>query len=479
MRALLFQISNWLWSVFLLTGTGQLRAQAITISEELPLRTDYSYTVLGWVQHDLLLFRDKGHAYFIQAFDEDLHVKWEREIHLSDRRVDIIGLVAHPDRFHLVYGMRDKGTYYLYHRAYAHDVSLIDSVLVDSIENIFITPQIQIRESEDETKVVLFREENNQLQLLGFDLVRQKSMWKHQIKLAGSNLQRNFSSMVVSNAGNFYLTLEPDRFLQKVQSLEMFCSVPGMEEVLHETIQLGDVTVYDYFTTYDNVQNRLVLTGLYSERFSTRAQGFYFLPYQPEQKAELHLLPFDESLLAEVHGREVSTSRGLSDFNVRQVALRQDGGVVIIAELNKEFSRRSSLPMRRDNVSYTRSGWVDYYYEDLILFAIHPDGTEHWKEVLRKRQYSQDDEAMYSSFFLFRTPARLRFLFNDEIKQENTVGGYEVTGTGHVERKTVFNTDYQRLKLRFRDGIQLAYNECIVPSERNNRLSLVRIVYPD
>jgi len=115
----------------------------------------------------------------------------------------------------------------------------------------------------------------------------------------------------------------------------------------------------------------------------------------------------------------------------------------------------------------------------MILFAVHPDGTEHWKEVLRKRQYSQDDDAIYSSFFLFKTPGELKFLFNDEIKQENTVGGYVVTGDGHVERRTVFNTDYQRLKLRFKDGMQLAYNECIVPSERNGRLSLVRIIFKE
>ncbi|HXR79670.1 MAG TPA: hypothetical protein VN763_02080, partial [Saprospiraceae bacterium] len=139
----------------------------------------------------------------------------------------------------------------------------------------------------------------------------------------------------------------------------------------------------------------------------------------------------------------------------------------------------SSLPMQSNQGSYAHGGWVDYYYEDMILFAVHPDGTEHWKEVLRKRQYSQDDDAIYSSFFLFKTPGELKFLFNDEIKQENTVGGYVVTGDGHVERRTVFNTDYQRLKLRFKDGMQLAYNECIVPSERNGRLSLVRIIFKE
>jgi hypothetical protein len=249
--------------------------------------------------------------------------------------------------------------------------------------------------------------------------------------------------------------------------------------MLHDTIRLGDVQLMDIYPEYDHLRKNLVITGLYGARNSARATGFYFIAYENNKKPLLSLLPFDEELLTEINGRGGSAQKGLSDFQVREVALRQDGGVVIIAEMVKEFSRRSSLPMERGSGAFLRDGWIDYYFEDMILFAVHPDGQEHWQQVLRKRQYSQDDGAMYSSFMLFKTPDRLRFLFNDEIKHENTVGGYEVTGSGYIERKTVFNTDYHKLKLRFMDGIQVGYNECIVPSERNNRLNLVRILFKE
>ncbi|HZV69913.1 MAG TPA: hypothetical protein VFG10_10230 [Saprospiraceae bacterium] len=452
-------------------------SQAITISEELALRNDYDYTILGWVSGDLLLFRDRGHEFFIQAFDEELHLKWEREIILGQNRADIIGVVSHQDRIDIVYGLRQKGDYYIQHRTYDHSINVMDTMTLGVVENIFITPRVQMVSSEDDSKAVLYREDGDGLHLYSYDLNNRAMLWIKALKLPNGNFQRDFTAMEVSNAGEFYLTLEPDKFLQKVQNLEVYSTVPGSETFIHETIDMAGQQVYDYYTQFDNVHSDLVITGLYSDRNAARAQGFYFTRYQPGTENLVNLLPFDESLLSEVNGKDVSVSRGLSDFNVQKVALREDGGAVVIAELNKEFSRRSSLPVRRDNGTFARGGWVDYYYEDLILFAINPDGTPHWKKVLRKRQYSQDDDAIYSSFFLFKTPARLRFLFNDEIKQENTVGGYEVTGGGHVERKTVFNTDYQRLKLRFKDGIQVAYNECIVPSERNNRLNLVRIQY--
>lgn len=458
-------------------GTFVCFSQTITISEELPLRNDYSYSILGWIEGDLLLFRDRGHEFFIQAFDEEMHLKWEREVFFGENKIDIIGVIAHEDRFHILYGIRDKGDYILQHSSFDHTVTLIDSMTIDVVANSFLSPRYFMAESEDESKIVLYRDINNGLNLCSYDLNTRSVLWKTQFEFTIGNLHQDYTSMEVSNDGNFYLAMQPDKFLSKAQNLELFSSTQGTGEVKHETLNLGEFQVYDFHAQYDNIHNRLVITGLYSDRSTSRAQGFYFFQYTPGTTSKMHVLPFDESLLAEVHGKEVTTSRGLSDFNVQKVALRADGGALIIAELNKEFSRRSSLPVRRDNGSFARGGWVDYYYEDMILFSVHPDGTEHWKKVLHKRQYSQDDEAIYSSFFLFKTPARLRFLFNDEIKQENTVGGYEVTGTGYVERKTVFNTDYQRLKLRFKDGLQVAYNECIVPSERNNRLNLVRIKY--
>src|SRR6188474_1495352 len=73
-----------------------IQSQVITISEELPLRNDYDYTILGWISGDLLLFRDRGHQFYIQAFDEEMHLKWEREILLGPHKADIIGLLAHP-----------------------------------------------------------------------------------------------------------------------------------------------------------------------------------------------------------------------------------------------------------------------------------------------------------------------------------------------------------------------------------------------
>jgi hypothetical protein len=253
--------------------------------------------------------------------------------------------------------------------------------------------------------------------------------------------------------------------------------VSAADHVMHKRYAvLDDYNAYDMHAEYDNIHKRLAIAGLYSEKSLGNSLGLYMFTMTINDKdAQLHLIPFHKELLAEIHGKEVSTKKGLSDFLVKDIIFRADGGALLIAEMHKEYSRRPNISGHSSD--YGRSGWVDYYLEDVLVFSVNQDGTDHWNTVLHKKQYSQDDNAMYSSYFVFKTPEKIHLLYNDEIRFENTVSEYVLRGNGYYKRNSVFSTNYQRLKLRFRDGVQIAYNECIVPSERNNRLNLVRITF--
>jgi hypothetical protein len=140
------------------------------------------------------------------------------------------------------------------------------------------------------------------------------------------------------------------------------------------------------------------------------------------------------------------------------------------------MERRSGATNRNFYDSGARAV-IDYYYDELIVISVHPDGETHWKSILHKKQYSQDDNGIYSSYFLFKTPGNLRFLFNDEIRQENTVSEYVLNALGEYNRKGLLSTEHLDLKLRFKDAVQVDANAVVVPSERRNRLKLMKLVY--
>ena len=77
-----------------------------------------------------------------------------------------------------------------------------------------------------------------------------------------------------------------------------------------------------------------------------------------------------------------------------------DGGVILIGERTRMFERGGTSRNYIDGISRFM---VDYYFDDLLITSIHPSGEIHWKTILHKKQYSQDDNGIYSSYFLFKT----------------------------------------------------------------------------
>ena len=103
------------------------------------------------------------------------------------------------------------------------------------------------------------------------------------------------------------------------------------------------------------------------------------------------------------------------------------------------------------------------------------EGLTDWHRVFYKKQFSQNDGGIFSSFFPFITPSRLRLIYNDEIKSNNTVSEYILDPQGNYKRTSVLSTEDQDLKLRFTDAEQISSTELIVPSQKNYELNLVKI----
>jgi len=456
-----------------------LPGQEIVVSEEVSLKNDYAYEIIGKLDNKILLFRDIQGQYEIHAYDEKLRLKWQRVLDLERKNARIIAIVPGDTSFHIVFGYRYKGDYYLKHNHYDPNARVIDSTTISVLDNLYFAPRFLHSISEDQTKLLLFRtDKETELQVGVYDVYRQEMLWRKKVVFQNGTARRDFRQMIVSNDGDMFLIVDHGKTSKRNKEFGVIRVAADDRVMRKRQIFLQDYSAYDLHAEYDNVNKNLALAGLYNEKNNARSIGLYlFTMGLHDDEAELHLIPFHQAMIEEIHGKEVSSKKGISDFLVKEIIFRQDGGLLLIAEMHKEFNRRPSMPGHRSD--YGRGGWVDYYMEDVLVFSINPDGTDHWNTVLHKKQYSQDDNGMYSSFFVFRTPEKIRLIYNDDIRSENTISEYVLRGNGFYKRSSVFSTNYQRLMLRFQDGLQIAYNECIIPSERNNRLNLVRITFPD
>jgi hypothetical protein len=246
-------------------------------------------------------------------------------------------------------------------------------------------------------------------------------------------------------------------------------------------VNLGDSLTYDVFFKYDNLNRRLTAGGLYSTKDFIRAEGYFFLwinPENPREQLRPRFEAFPLNLVKNVEGRKFNKRNpGINELTVRKAVLRRDGGMIIITERDRQLQRRGGLARNPMLNTYGGRPLIDYHYEEIVVLAVNPDGSPHWSNIMHKKQYSQDDNGVYSSFFLMESPRRLRLLFNDEIRFENTVSEYVLNGRGEFDRNSLFHTRDLDLRLRFRDGRQVAANELVLPSEHRNRLRLVKMTY--
>jgi hypothetical protein len=453
--------------------------QRITVSEEVLLKDDLSYDIIAAKNGRTILLRDRGNDYEVRCYDEHMQLRWDRTLELEKRSSDLISVVAgEDDNFHLLDGYRHRGDYIIMHRVYSSELVLLDTMIVHVDEKEYFTPRYKSTISEDRSKMLLFQaEKENEISAIVYDIPSRETLWTREFHTTEGSARRDFRDMVVSDRGDVFIVLDQEKLSERFHAFDIIFINGKTDDLMTTKVDLGDLLAADVHTVLDNVNRRLVLAGLFNERAAGKSKGIYVASVEmQDMHMQMRAVVFDEGLLQNIYGKEVSSNRGVTNFSVQDVVLREDGGAIVIAEMTKEYSRRPNIPGRRD-FGYGRGGWVDYYYEDLIVYSVHPDGSEHWNTVLHKKQYSQDDDAMYSSYFLFKTPEMIRLLFNDEIRQENMVSEYVLRGNGYNRRQSVFSTDYQRLRLRLKDAVQVSYNECIVPSERNSRLSLVKITF--
>jgi hypothetical protein len=345
-------------------------------------------------------------------------------------------------------------------------------------ERVFNPPVLELTRSEDRNCFVVYNTaDHDQLEAVCFRLDAMQVVWDKTAFYANDFSEDHLKTMALSNAGVLFLVSEyNNRRIRQEEHRYHILEINASSDVVRN-VPLRDFLTVDAKFVYDNRNNYLVGAGLWGEKNRDRANGCFFLRVSPSDTAyTLRYEPFDDQFISVLRRKDVADdTRGISDADVTQVILRQDGGLALVTERHYDIQRGAvnGRGFMRDGARLV----IDYYYDDLFVIGLSPEGVPQWKTVLHKKQYSQDDEAIFSSYFLMRNADRLHFLFNDEIKYENTCSDYVVSASGSFDRNSLLNTFSQNLRLRFREGLQLSTGECLIPSEFRSKLRLVLVRY--
>lgn len=455
-------------------------SQKLTISDEIPMHSDLLYEIIGEIRGRVLLFNRESGKYSITALDENMRPSWDKEIELDRKNAIVIGVNATEDAFTVFYFFREKGSTFLKAARFDPSANLRDSTTLADLGFLFMSPSFKMVSSEDHSKVLLnFTERDQVFKSLVFDNKTMRVLWQQNFQYPDYDESEDVLHLIISNAGQMYAVFEKDHYQMRREKhrYDVFLFDPEITaEFYRFSIPLKGNITYDVKFVFDNGNQKLCAGGFYFEKNVERAEGYFtlFIPRDPTRTL-LRFYPFEDEFVDRLAGKETRNNRGLEQVSVVDLVLRKDGGLLLIGEESKNFARRMATVNRNMMLDNMNRSVVDYYFEDVFILAIRPNGTLQWSTILHKKQYSQDDDGAFSSFFLFKTPAFLRLVFNDEIKFENTVSEYLLHVNGDFDRNSILSTETLQLRLRFRDAIQVSASRMLVPSERRGKLRIARI----
>ena len=193
-----------------------VQAQTITVSEDLPLRNDIAYELIGELKGQTLLFRDQTTEWEVQCFDESMGLSWSKPIELEKKQPLVMGVAASKKDFTILYRHKRKGDTVLKAQKYDPAANMIDSVTVKNYGYLFYTPNYQVVPSEDDSKLLIYYiEKQTDIHALVFDVDSMQLLWEKSWTPEDLDFFEDFRQILVDDSGNVHLILDRDNVKAK------------------------------------------------------------------------------------------------------------------------------------------------------------------------------------------------------------------------------------------------------------------------
>ncbi len=431
----------------------------------------------------------KNRVYFLQYLNADLKLIWEKELLTSFEDGHIADVQFNNGRVVVVGFLNDRKskTYTFYIQSLDDKGEWVNKPKeIDKLSSIELDEDDKpgIINSQDELSIAFsYRKisEDKKFQIYQV-LVMDTAFgvqYKKQIEIEASMETYIPISFLLSNRSCFFALGIHYTNLKKVKSQEeVYYELHGYNplsgQVLHSVIKNENKFLTDVGFTIDNINNRIVAAGFYSDKTTYSVAGVFYNSFTEDSLVQLSSMssPFPDSYLQKFIGeRKDSKNKELVNYSIDRLIVRRDGGVAILAE---SFNRAE-----RSYWDYYMQTYIYHYYYhygNIMILSINPSGEILWGNVVKKDQNSVDDEGYSSSYFSSIVNGKIISLYNKSIDDQASVLVTTVDGIGAQKTDVLFNEN-QRVEIIPKSSKQIDEDAILLPAYKGNKLFILKITY--
>lgn len=465
----------------------QVQGQKIYYSE--PVKHDFnngSFSVVGKTGNKLYMFHGTGNEYYLDAYDNQMNVT-------AKVLLDFIPEKSYPFKFFI-----NNGNIYLLYQSLLSGKIIQHAALMDSNGRLLRKPiNIDTTKSavfagnrnyfssvysENKEQIVVYNtiEAGKELELkctwLDADLnikSRYKTTYRQENNIG-------YGDAIVTNNGNFILPIYTPIGNRGYTD---YLSVLEIDRDSHrETTKefpLNEKFVGGTYMKLDNSDNKIYIAGFYSDKKNGSYDGILYSCYDPAvQNIEFNkFIPFSGTLYSKFMER--NKKNALNDYQVRQLILKQDGGFVLLAEEYYVSTRNNYSPgLGYYSFYYPAMGPSvrEYHYNDILAMSYDKEGVNEWNNIIRKNQYSQEDDGFFSSYLLVNTGGTLGILYNDFNMARSKIQMTSLDAEGNTQLQTFYN-DQNNGDWVPRLGRQISSREVVIPCLYKKEISFAKILF--
>lgn len=227
---------------------------------------------------------------------------------------------------------------------------------------------------------------------------------------------------------------------------------------------------------YDRLHRKMVLAGFYSLSDRSQIAGLVLARINP-QALEFDTIgygSFDTEFTQRIVSYKSSKKeKELTDYFLRDLILRDDGGVVLMAESNYQTNQTfvqysQGFPIYREVVYY--------HYDEIVLVSANPDGTVDWRQIIPKNQTSVSPSPEFS-YTAFASLDHINILFNEEGRSKSNVALYSISNTGNVVPRNVLSAETNEANIVPSDARIISPNTILVPANKRKKKGVFRLTF--
>ncbi len=474
-------------------GISRVCAQDVVTSEPQKLSNKTpNLRILGKNNEGIIIYKFGKGVDIVEAYSSNLMLKWSQNLNIKQENSSIDEIFLYPDYSLAFFKTVNKDNTVVFAQKLSSKFKGDGKFMVmDTLYHgkQYINVGMKVLHSQDKAHIALYYPIvsnsgllerikvvgiNNQMELLyrqdvafpevsaDFGLVSVKAVNNNQLVFLFENYNRGKKKFAGEKE---YLVYQYDGNTGTVTNIGF-----TLERPIYGLLRLE----------VDNVNNKLTVAGFYTDEQRNEALGYFIENWDLANKLVNghQYQAFPTTLLRQVVGGDTARNiTGLSSFKPKELILRFDGGIVLVAESEYSSMESENMPTFMPSAGPSFRTVNVYYFNDILVLSTKADGTVDWHNVLRKKQISEDDEGFFSSYTIHTMDGQLRFVYNEEIFYKTNVNEYIVDAKGVSARNFLFNAGTKDLMLAPGIAKQISGRELLIPSFRNRSIKFVKITF--